>query len=403
MDIFVGRQPVLTREKKTFGYELLFRDGVRNAFPGIDYDTATSKVLDTTFFSMDFSEITGNRPGAVNFTKELILQKIPMVFPKDKLIIEILENIEPDGDIVAEFRELRKKGYRLALDDFVFNDRYADILDLFDIIKFDVLATPLDKLSRTVAHIRSNCKSALLAEKVETHEMFEKAKQMGFSLFQGYFFSKPEVLSGRQIPSSQLTRLELIAETGRPSMDVEKLNDIIRKDLSVSYKLLRFINSAYFRRTSEINTVRDAILYLGVGEVKKFIQVVVAAGLSENKPDELVRLSLMRARICELVGKNFNIGFYPEELFVIGLFSLMDAMLDREMAQVLKQVSFSEKIKKALLGKNPAFNRILSEIACFEKGDRQQCREGGSKADLFRKKLPDFYLDAVKMADAFFA
>ena len=403
MDIFVGRQPVFTKARKTFGYELLFREGFRNMFPGIDGDTATSKLLSNTFFSMGFDRITGNRPGLINFTKELITAKIPLVFPKNRIIIEILENIEPDSDIIEAVREFREKGYKIALDDFVFHEKYESLIALSHIIKFDIRSTPLDTIEPLVRDIFKTHRIKLLAEKVETHEEFGKAVEMGFSLFQGYFFAKPEVLSAKAIPSNQLTLIELVSEVSGRDTDIEKLSRIIRADVSLTYKLLKFINSAYFKRVYEIDTVKDAIAYLGLDEMKKFINVAAAAGMSEGKPDELMRVSLIRARMCELFGLNFDTGFSPDELFTMGLFSLMDAMLDRKMEAVLPEISFSPRIKKGLLGQDRVFTAILDEVKCFETGDWTECFMSEEKIESFeRQQLPGFYLDAVAMADSFF-
>ncbi len=402
MDIYVARQPVFNTQKKIFGYELLFRNGFKNAFPDINGDIATSNVLSNTFFSFELKEILGNNPGLVNFTKDLILQKTPLLFPPKHIIIEVLENIEPDKEILEALKEFKKEGFTIALDDFAYHERFRPMMALCKIIKFDLIATPLDSLISIIKDIQKNFQITLLAEKVETYEVFEQAKKMGFHLFQGYFFSKPEILSKKEIAASHIVLLKLINEVGRNDFDFKNIEDIIRKDVSVSFKLLKFINSAYFGRPSSINTIKDAMTYLGVNELRKFIHIIAVSDLGKDKPTELIRASVIRARMCELCGTVLKTHFSTEELFTLGLFSFMDALLDKPMEEILKKTSFSEKIKAALLQKDKEFTKILNIIMGFEQGNWTNKFFAVMSNTPIEKKLPGFYLDAVKMVNAFF-
>ncbi|SDU47427.1 EAL and HDOD domain-containing protein [Desulfobacula phenolica] len=401
MDIFVARQPVFTAQKKLWGYELLFRLGFKNAFPDIDGDVATSNVLANTFFSFEIKEILGNKPGLINFTKELILQKTPLLFPQQHFIIEVLENIEPDREILLALKEFHEKGFKIALDDFVYHEKFIPMMEMCDIIKFDLMATPLETLTGIVKDIRSNYSITLLAEKVETYEEFELAKDMGFDLFQGYFFSRPEILSKKEISSSQITKLKLINEVGKKELDIKKIESLIKKDVSVSFKLLKFINSAYFARPTPINTIKDAITYLGMEELRKFINIIAVSDLSESKPNELIRSSVIRARLCEQFGTVFKTHFTTEELFTLGLFSVMDAMLDIKMKDVLKNITFSEKIKDGLLGKDKEFKKILKIVVSLERGEWDNNFYTLIAGKSIEKKLPQFYLDAIQMVNSF--
>ncbi|MBF0200413.1 MAG: HDOD domain-containing protein [Desulfamplus sp.] len=400
MDIYVGRQPILSKSKKTFAYELLFRNSLQNSFPGIDGDTGTSRLLSNTFFSMGIADITGNKPGFINFTRELIVNKTPLLFPKENIVIEILENVEPEPEVVNAIQEFRKKGYRIALDDFIFDNKYKPLIRLAHIIKFDLTATPLHTITDLVKNLKSKSKIILLAEKVETYEEFTLAKEMGFTLFQGYFFAKPEIISKADISANKMTLLNLISEVGKADMNFDKLSNIIKNDIAISYKLMKFINSPYFRRSNEIGTVRDAMAFLGEDTIKQFVRVLAAAGLGDSKPDELMRLSIARARMCELMGKEIKTPFSPEELFTMGLFSTIGAMLDKDMSSVLKEISFSDRIKDGLLGKNDDFNTFLGICDCFESG-----KWGDNDLDECSLPLLDniqnIYLDALRMADNF--
>ncbi len=402
MNIFVARQPVFTVDKETYGYELLFREGLENAFPGVDGSIATSKVLSDTFFTLGIDKITGPRPGFINFTRDLIVDETPRLFPKNKFVIEVLEDIDADGDVLMALDMLKQKGYVIALDDFQFDKSKAPLVKLSEIIKVDIMATPLKSIALQVEYLRKKGNVTLLAEKVETYQEFEQAKRLGFTLFQGYFFSKPEVLANKSIPSVKNNLLDLIAEADNPDMDTVRIAGIIKNDVSISYKLMRLINSAYFKRVNEIETIKDAVSYLGSDELKKFISVVAVAGLNENKPDELTRLSITRARMAELMGNSVKTpGFSPERLFTVGLFSMLDAMLDMPMETVLENLSFSARIKDALLGKIKTVNSILGMIQCFERGDWNNSLYLRNSRPEFKEKLLRYYFDSLKMADSF--
>lgn len=402
MEVYIARQPVFNTQKKIFGYELLFRNGIQNAFPNINGNIATSNVLSNTFFSFDLKEILGKKPGLINFTKDLILQKTPLLFPLKHFIIEVLENIEPDREILAALKEFKKKGFAIALDDFAYHEKFRPMMELCRIIKFDLMATPLESLADIIKDIQKNYDITLLAEKVETYEVFEQAKKMGFRLFQGYFFSKPEILSRKEIAAHHIVLLKLINEVGQNDFDFKNVEDIIRKDVSVSFKLLKFINSAYFGRSLPINTIKDAITYLGMDELRKFIHIIAMADLGKHKPDELIRVSIIRARMCELCGTVLKTRFSTEELFTLGLFSLMDALLDKPMEEILKSTSFSKKIKNALLKKDKEFTKILTLIISFEQGNWTDKFYTMISNTPIEKKLPGFYLDAVRMVNCFF-
>ncbi|MCK5835795.1 MAG: HDOD domain-containing protein [Desulfobacula sp.] len=401
MDIFVARQPVFTSKKKIFGYELLFRLGLENFFPDIDGDVATSKLLTNTFFSFELKEILAGKPGLVNFTRNLILQKTPLLFPKEHIIIEVLENIEPDLEVIKSLEEFRQKGFRIALDDFIYHEKFLPMIAICSIIKFDILATPLDTLGPVIKAIESKHPIRLLAEKVETYQEFEMAKEMGFHLFQGYFFSKPEILSKKDVSSAQITKLKLINEFGHIQLDLPKIEDLIKKDLSVSFKLMKFINSAYFKRLTPINTIKDAMTFLGTDELKKFINVVVISDLSEDKPNELIRSSVIRARMCELCGRMLKTHFTTEEFFTLGLFSYLDAILDKSMKEILVSLNFSDKVKNALLGKDKQYNQLSTLVTSFEKGEWDNSLYKIMNGRKIIEKLPEFYLDAIQMANSF--
>ena len=401
MDIFVARQPVFSGKKKVFGYELLFRNSLENMFPNIDGNKATSTVLSNTFFSFGLHEILAGKPGLINFTRELLIQRTPLLFPKEHIIIEVLENIEPDPQVIESLQAFKQQGFRIALDDFVYDPKFNPMISLCSMIKFDLMATPLETLKPIIADIQARHHLTLLAEKVETYEEFELAKEMGFGLFQGYFFAKPEILSKKEISTNQISKMKLINEVGQKNINMVKVEELIKNDLSVSFKLLKFINSAYFHRPTPIDTIKDAMIFIGVEELKKFISVVVVSDLGENKPDELIRVSMIRARMCEQCGGILKTHFTTEELFTIGLFSSMDAILDRSMADILSNITFSDRIKNALLGKDKQYRQLHTLVTSFEKGQWDQDLFTLMEGKKIIAKLPQFYRDSLQMADSF--
>lgn len=403
MNIFVARQPIFTKRKTTFGYELLFRQGFENTFPGINGDAATSRVLLNTFLTTGIDTITGRKPGFINFTRNLLLNGVPLLFPRKKLFIEILESVTPEDPVLDALKQLKSKGYVIALDDFCFKQEKARLVSLADIIKFDIMATPLNTIALQVEYLRRKKTARLLAEKVETYQEFEQAKRLGFSLFQGFFFSKPEVIKNKGIPLVKKNILDLIREIEKPDIDFTNIAGIIRNDMSISYKLLRLINSAYFKRPCEINTIHDAVIYLGQEELKKFIRLIAVAEFTAGKPDELMRTAISRARMCELSASCLNTGFPADTLFTIGLFSMLDAMLDLSMETLLESLGFSQRLADALLGNNKAINIILNIIRCFEHGEWGSNPYFQSLPLAVRDAFASHYIDAVNMADSFTA
>jgi len=402
MEVFLARQPIFTRTKKLFGYELLFRTGLNNAFPDINGDTATTNLLSNLFFPFEVQQILGDKKGLINFTKKLILDKAPLFFPKEQFIIEVLEDIEPDDDIVSALSLFNKRGYRIALDDFVYQEKFEPMIKLSSIIKFDLLATPLTSLIDIIDDLKSKYNLKFLAEKVETYDEFNIAKQMGFHYFQGYFFARPEIISTKGISTNHITKLKVVNELGQRDLDVKKIESFIKNDAPLSFKLLKYANSAYFNRKIPIDTIKDAIAYIGVDELRKFINVVVVSDLGDAKPNELIRFSIIRARMCEKFNEIFKSKFSVDELFTLGLFSYMDALMDCKMEDILQHLSFSDKMKKALLGNDREFSRMLDIVIGFEQGNWDKPIFKVLKGSDIEKKLPGLYSEAINMANAFF-
>ncbi|MFZ0482783.1 MAG: HDOD domain-containing protein [Desulfobacterales bacterium] len=400
MEVYVARQPIFNKDKELYGYELLFRDGLSNAFPDIDGDTATSKLLSNSFFSIGMKQLTSGKTAFINFPQSLLLNKIPMMFPSEKMTVEILEDVDPNEQVIRACNDIAAAGYSLALDDFVFKSDLQPLIELANIIKIDFMLTPIDEIQKMVSRFKGN-HIKLLAEKIETYDNFEEALSMGFMYFQGYFFSKPEIISGKEIAPSKIILLQIVGEANRENCSFEKLETLMDKDVSISCKLLRYINSAFFKRACEIATIKHAIVLLGETEIKRFISMVATAELASDKPEELVRTSITRARFCELLGLHSQNGGDISELFLTGLFSLIDAMLDNKMENIMQTLPLSKNIKQALLEEKGDLADYLKLVSSYESANWETFSSIIPKINVSEKKIPEFYQDAVKWADSY--
>ncbi len=398
MDVFVARQPIFTRKKKLFGYELLFRSGMNNAFPDLDGDIATSNLLSSSFFSVGIDKIAGGRKSFVNFTEPLLLNGTPALFPQEMIMVELLESIRPTAALLEACRSLKHKGYTLALDDFVKDDAYADLLPLVDVVKVDFLQTTAEEIAELIDWLRPYpCR--LLAEKIETHEQFHQALDYGFSYFQGYFFSRPEVLKNKDIPQNKLTTLRLITEVNSSEFDVAALDALISRDVAVSYKLLKYLNSAYFSRLAPLKSIRQAVAFLGERGVRLFVSLIATSQLAENKPDELVRMSIIRARFLEQLGAQR--GYDSSALFMLGLFSLIDAMLDNPMAELVTRLPISQEISQALVERAGPLAVFLNFVQAWERADWQLVDHLCAQLGIAEALSAEMYLDAICWADSY--
>ncbi|MFH2124787.1 MAG: HDOD domain-containing protein [Pseudomonadota bacterium] len=388
----MARQPIFNRHRRIFAYELLFRDGDSKAFPGVDGDEATSSLLSSSFFTVGIKQIASGHRAFINFTEEMLLRGVPTMFPARSIVVEILENVEPTEEVIAACSTLVSKGYMLALDDFVYSRDYIPLLELAKIIKIDFMQSSDEQILKLLAISQKyHCK--LLAEKIETYEEYDRANEMGFVYFQGYFFAKPEVLKNREISSSQLIYMQLIMEVNRAEFEIKKLESLIKQDVAISYKLIKYLNSAYYSRLQPISSIRQAIAFLGEQGIKMFVSLIATSKLSENKPDELIRTSCIRARFLELLGKELHQdqGIF----FMLGLFSLLDAILDTPMESLMKQLPVSEDIIEALAYKAGPLFPYLQLIQLYESGQWSELDLIMTHLDLENTNIMDFYLDAV--------
>ena len=401
MDTYVARQPIFDTRRRISGYELLFRDQTARYNPDIEGDVATSTVLSNSYFSIGMDSLVGSKKSFINFTQSLLLQKFPLLLPKESTVIEILENVQPTPDLIESCRDMAQQGYSFALDDFTYAPELQPLIDLAKIIKFDFRLTSLEKIEEYLHKIQSREDLILLAEKIETHDEFQRASEMGFNLFQGYFFCKPELVTGKEIPGSQLALLQIMAEVNRPEFDIRKIEILIAPDVSLAYKLLRYINSAFFAKAQPISSIQQALVYMGEQEIRRFVSLVAMSNLAKGKPGELIRSACIRGKFCELLGTELSPAAKPSELFTLGMFSLIDAILDQPMLKVMQALPLADDIKMALTERKGRLIGYLLLAETYERGRWEQMTKVARVMKIPENKLPEFYLQACKWSNTF--
>ncbi|MGD9948609.1 MAG: EAL and HDOD domain-containing protein [Desulfobulbus sp.] len=397
MHVYIARQPIFDAHKKVFAYELLFRQSQGLHLGELSGDRATTSLLSTAFLTEGIEKIAGNRPCFINFTQNLLLQEIAPTFPKNKIIIEILEDVVPTPEVVAACKHLSELGYILALDDFVYEKNLLPLIGLANIIKIDYRLSSSSEIERMLYRLaRFNLK--FLAEKVETYDEFEHAHKLGFHYFQGYFFAKPESLRITEIASNKISLINLLVEINKPQTTVDKLEEIIGADVAISYKLLRYINSAFYHLLKKVDSIRQSIIYLGEREIRRFVTLVIVSELAADKPTELVRMSIIRARWCELLAENSQRVEESSECFLLGLFSLIDAILDKPMEQVLNMLPLSDQIKEALTLREGILAPFFQAMLAYEQGKSKECLRQLRLIKVDPAKVYDHYLEAVQFS-----
>ncbi|MCC7103539.1 MAG: HDOD domain-containing protein [Chloroflexi bacterium] len=395
MDVFVARQPIFNRRKVVFGYELLFRSGLENAFRHDDPDLATMAVINNSYFTLGITRLTAGRQAFVNFTRDSLLKGYATILPPRSLVVEILEDVEADEEVLAACRDLKTAGYKLALDDVIGLDHPVELLEMADFVKVDFMQLERNE-RRSLANDLRYTGAGLLAEKVETEDDFEHAVEDGYAYFQGYFFSKPVIISGKAAEGFKLNYLTLLREVHRPSMSFEKVEGLIAREVSLSYKLLVYLNSAPFGLRSKMDSVRRALLYLGENGVRKWVSLVALSDLASNKPPELVTTSVVRARLCELVALATHLAEREHELFLMGLFSLADAITGQSMEEVLSQLPLPADVNDALLGRSSETRVVYDLMLALERGCWEDGERFARQLGLDEPRVSEMYLSAIE-------
>lgn len=389
---YVARQPIFDRQEEVFGYELLFRDGWENYFRSSDPEDAARTTLDSSLL-VGIEALCEHRYAFVNCTHDLLLDYASLLPPR-QTVIEILETVQPDSAVQEACSRLREAGYLIALDDFAANDPREALTSVADIIKVDLKLTRPDQQAGLIKRLGGQHR--MLAEKVETRQEFQAAHALGFVYFQGYFFCQPEIMAARDIPANRLNYFRMLQAASQPELDLREIEKLVKSEAALCYRLLRYLNSALFGFASEIHSVRHALSILGEKEIRRWMRLVAAIGAGAAKSSELVGTALLRARFCELLTPKVQHGGC--DLFLMGLMSLMDAILEVPMSEVLAKVPLDKPVKAVILGHPSHLRTIYRLMLARESGEWEAADELARLLRLDREEVETAYSQAVEWA-----
>ena len=391
---FVARQPILTKEEKVFGYELLFRDGVEDYFRATDPDAASRNTLDSSIL-LGLDVLCGGQRAFINCTREVLLKDYMTLLPPNQAVAEILESVPGDDLVKAACARLKEAGFMIALDDFMPNDARESLTEFADIIKVDIRQVPVAEQAAMIKRY-GPWRSRLLAEKVETRQEFLEARKAGFVYFQGYFFRRPELMTARDIPANRINYLRMLQAVSKPELDSREIEGVIKSEASICYRLLRYLNSAVFGFPSEIHLVRHALSILGEREVRRWVRLIATLGAGQGKSSELVLSALVRARFCELLAGKVPHG--SSDLFLMGLLSLMDAILEISMPEVLDNVPLDQETKAVLSGAASPLRPLYQLMLARESGEWQDTGHLTRSMRLSESEVAEVYWQAMQWA-----
>lgn len=397
---FIARQPIFDRQERVYGYELLFRSGLENRYTAEDGDAAACDVTDN-FLNAGAQTLTAGRKAFLNCTRQFLVNEYATLLPREQAVIEILETIEPDAEVLAACRKLKNLGYVIALDDFVYAERFQPFVELADIIKIDFQLSGPDQRKQAVARF-APFGIRLLAEKVETRAEFAEADSSGYAYFQGYFFCEPQIIPSPHVPAFKVNYLRILQAVQKPELDRTEVVRLIEREVSLCYKLLRFVNSSLFGFRTEVNSTAHALALLGDRQVRKWASVAAVLGIADDKPDELVLTSLARGHCCERLAANPQSPLDEQGMFLLGILSLMEAMLGRPMPEILAEIALPEMVRGALLGTPNRPRAVLDLVKAYEAGNWSEVSAQAACLRQDESQLSAAYLEAVDWAHKVF-
>ncbi|EHQ87253.1 EAL and HDOD domain-containing protein [Desulfosporosinus youngiae] len=392
MDAFIARQPIFDKSMNIYGYELLYRQSGNNYFTGIDDDQATAELIYNAFLVMGLQDLTDGANAFINFSKELIDSDVPFLLPKQNIVVEVLEREKVTPATVDACKRIKAMGYRLALDDFVFNQDNLPLIEMADIIKIEFPAVSRYDQNSLIQRYRTNVK--FLAEKIETREEYIQASEMGYDLFQGYFFSKPSIVRSKEVAMLNTNLFSILEELNSPEPSYEIIATIIERDLGLSYKLLKLANSVYIGARSKIKSIPHALSYIGINEMYQWISLMMLKDMQNVENAELIKQSLIRGKLMELLASELYPNGENSEFYFTGIFSSIEVLLNSQIEQVLKGLPLSINVKNALLGKDNEQRRLLNFVLNWEKAHWEKIADQYPMKNEFMK----LYLETLKWA-----
>jgi len=396
-NVFLGRQPIFDRHGEVEAYELLFRSGASSGSSAgmFDGEHATATVLVNALMHFGLQRVSGGKQLFVNGTYDFLTGDHPSLLPPDQVVLEVLEDVEPDTRVVESCRKWKEMGFRIALDDFLYAPHLQPLVEIADLIKVDISLLPAGGLKEEVGKLKGY-RGRLLAEKVETPEQHQEALDAGFHLFQGYFYCKPETMDNQSISVSQARALEILQR----AMMVEApqdMEEVLARDLALSYKLLKYINSVGFGLRVKVNSVSHALGMLGLRNIRTWLSIVVLSQASVDKPAELMKQALLRGRFLELLAESGQDAGRKSDYFVLGMFSLLDALLGLPMKRILQELCLPDLVEAGLADMNSSSAQLLALVELLERGDPPPSELGGDG------RYAGLFMDAISWADAVLA
>jgi EAL and modified HD-GYP domain-containing signal transduction protein len=394
--VFVARLPILNRDRRVYGYELLFRASALADASGEALDYAAARVISDALLAIGLETLTDGRRAFVRVSRRLLLDGIPSVLPPERVVLEMAADIEADRDVVEACQELRNAGYQIAVDDFVLTDWTADLVPLANFLKVDFLTTD-PEVRKVIEKARTNGAPVLIAKSIETMDAFDQAVKEGYTYFQGFFFGRPVIAEGREVPVQQMANLRLLRALHVPDLSVHQLEELIKHDASLCYRILRTVNSAAYMLQVPVQSIRQALVLLGRDTVRRWASLWSLAGLEEHHgASELVVMATVRARCCELLAGSLGGEEAASEGFLIGMCSLLDAILGRPMKAVLADLPLAEETEAALLGEDNAIRRLLDCVIAYEHGEWERAEQLAGRAKINPALLPKAFADALR-------
>ncbi len=390
-EFFIGRQPIMDRNLSVIGYELLYRSGGDNRANFQHGNVATARVIANAFLEIGLDRLIGEKLAFINLPRSFILGDVNLPLKQNQLVLEILEDVELDAEVLAALTSLAARGYRLAMDDVVDADHVEPVLALVDIVKIDLMSVDRQKLPEQIARLRHH-DVRLLAEKVENQEELTWCMELGFDLFQGYFLGKPVLIREKHLANSTTVVMQILAEISSTEAHLEKLERLMMQDMTLCFKVLRLINSAAFGLENEIKSLRQGLGILGFRKLRAMLGYLLL-DQADNKPLELVVMALVRGKMAELLAQRVRLE-NPGEGFTVGFFSVLEALMDVPIAEILEQVPLSAEIKMALSGREGPLGEILNCVLAYENADWPATVLG----DISPDELRQYYLTAIASA-----
>ncbi|MDD3168462.1 MAG: HDOD domain-containing protein [Eubacteriales bacterium] len=396
MDIYIARQPIFNKDMSIFGYELLHRRNAHNCYENEDHSGATAELIRNSFLVLDFDNLTNGTKGFINFTQDLLEAEIPQILPKEKVVVEILQTVEASDIIIEVCKKLKKEGYTLALDDLIFDRTgydYTPLIELADIVRIEFSISDKRKQRELLKKYKN--KVTFLAEKLESREEFKEAAAMGYDLFQGYFFSKPVMMKSKEIASLNVHLIQILKELQKAEPNFSKITETIEKDLGLTIKLLRMANSIYYGAKTEITSLQQAVVRLGIMEMKRWISILLIKDFENDENGELIKVCLLRGKLLSLMARELRRSVLETDFFFTGILSSIDIIMEQDMETILSDLALSEDVKKALKGEKGQLRECLDTVLLYERLEFDEAMAKLQAMGIDLGRFTELYIEAL--------